>query len=328
MCRGRSLVCFALLGAQAPAPEAAPQAPVVATAPGPIILQPGALPADATPEARAAWDALLTAMQPKPESAAVITAFDLAIQTRVTTVGEGGGSQSNMVDLRYRYLHPGCISTTMADSKVERMRGPDGDWLWDPKKGDLVELAGKDFAQDRRELTQTLSIARNYLALAEPARLRIARLELLKSPPQGLPTFDATIPPPKGSALARAGELKWVSITSPDFQLVEAVRSEAARLFTAQIGLDPTTHRPLLAMIHQDEGGTRVLETAVLVDLAADQFKEIDGRLVPTFFRVHDPLLPSSPFTFQSKARVEVAIRPDSTLRAKWTVEDFRPKRL
>jgi hypothetical protein len=55
-------------------------------------------------------------------------------------------------------------------------------------KGDRVQLAGREYAQDRRELTESLNIARSFVALTDPAQLRIAKLEELSAPP-------ATVPP-------------------------------------------------------------------------------------------------------------------------------------
>lgn len=312
---------------QEPAPKAQPPGASAAQQAG------QALPPDTTAEARALWSALAEALRPQTgaELPTSITAFDLSIQTRMITQRENGRSQKNDVRLRYRFLSPGFVRTTLQDSKVERMRGPDGDWLWDPEKHDVVQLVGADFAQDRRELSQTLSIARNYLALAEPGRLRITRLERMRAPPAGLPKFDpADETTPKETALTRATSLDWIAVTSPDFQVVEALKSkdpnQAQPLFTAQIGLDPKSHWPMLAVIWQDEHSTMVAETAVLVDLIGEKYyKRIDGRLVPTYFRVHDPLLPSSPFSFQNQARVEVFVMADSTLNAKLSADDFRP---
>ena len=157
------------------------------------------------------------------------------------------------------------------------------------------------------------------------------RLERMRAPPAGLPKFDpADEATPKDTALTRAASLDWIAVTSPDFQVVEAVKNkdpgQAPPLFTAEIGLDPKSHWPMLAVIWQDEHGTMVAETAVLVDLIGESYyKRIDGRLVPSLFRVHDPLLPSSPFTFQREARVSVFVMAGSTLNAKLTADDFRP---
>ncbi len=331
LCLRSALYLAALAGVQS-TPPAPPATGQVAAAVA--VHQAGqALPVDATAEARALWTALVEALRPQTgtEVPPSITAFDLSIKTRVTTLSEGGRAQKNDVQLRYRFLWPGFVRTTLVDSKVERMRGPDGDWLFDPEKNDVVQLAGADFAQDRRELSQTVSIARNYLALAEPGRLRIARLERMQAPPAGLPKFDpkdeAT---PTDTALTRAASLDWIAVTSPDFQVVEALKSKdpskAAPLFTAQIGLDPKSHWPMLAVIWQDEQATMVAETAVLVDLVSEKYyKRINGRLVPTFFRVHDPRLPSSPFSFQNEARIGVFVMDGSTLNAKLNADDFRP---
>jgi hypothetical protein len=322
-----SILLTLLLSLQTPPGEGKPPVSVPAPAPQ-TVLAPGVLPADSTPEARALWMSLVAALQPKAtgEALAAIDAFDLSITTRVTSVTDDGSRQRNDVQLRFRYLAPKFVSRMFVDSKVETMRGPDGDWLWDPAKDDRIQLAGADFAQDRRELSQTLSMARNYLALAQPGNLRIAQLARLSAPPPELPVIDPADPAtPKDSALTRVASLEWISLLSPDFQVVESVKSNEPPMFRAQIGLDPKTHLPLVAVIHQDEHGTRDSETAVLVDFTTTPYKLIDERLVPQFFRVHDPLLPSSPFTFQREAHMSVFVNRGSTLRAKLTPDDFRP---
>ena len=320
------LAILGLLWLQTPPPQT--PTPVPDPSAAPVALEPGVLPEGTPPEARDAWAALVKALSPElPEGKvpAAVTAFDLTIQTRVKTVLEGGSTQQNDVNLRYRYLGPGFVRTTLLETGVERMRGPDGDWLWDAKKGDLFQLSGREYAEDRRELSQTLSISRNYIALCDPARLRIAKLEVLALPPAGLPQLEVKLS--KGSAVPLAATLQWLSITSPDFQVVEPVKSRAPLMFKAQIGLDPKTRLPLLATIWQDERNTRVAETAVLVDLkGVSNYRRIDGRLVPTYFSVHDPQLPSSPFVFQATPRVEVVVNSGaSTLSPKLSAADFRP---
>jgi len=300
-------------------------------------LVPGILPKDAAPEACALWNSLAAALGPKGETRAPISAFELSITTRIFNLDESGKQQqTNDVQVRFRYLAPGFVSRAIVDAKgnLETMRGPDGDWLWDADKEDRVQLAGKDYAKDRRELSQTLSMARNYVALADPGKLRIAKLERLRAPPPQLPVFDPKDPAaPLDSALSIAASLEWISVLSPDFQVVEPVKSASAPLFRAQLGLDPKSHLPLLAIIFQEEQGTNLWETSALIDFTKDtkkpdgtpkHYMTYDGYLVPTFFRVHDPLLPSSPFTFQREPHMAVVVK-DSKLRAKLSPEDFRP---
>ncbi|HTF87583.1 MAG TPA: hypothetical protein VK843_04180 [Planctomycetota bacterium] len=312
---------------------AALQAPFLATPVLPLARSaakfqtaPPQWPADTSKEAQDSWTALLAALRPKGSvAAAPIHAFDLSIKSRVLSI-ENGSRQQHDVMMRFQYLEPRFVRRTFLESHVESMRGPDGDWLWDPAKNDLVQLSGQEFAQDRRELSQTVSIARNYLALAEPERLRIVKLERLRAPPKGLPALDPKdITTPKDSALTLAASLEWISVLSPDFQVVETVKSEQPPVFRAQLGLDPKSHLPKLAMIFQEEAGALVLESGVLVDFTNVAYKNIDEHLVPSFFRVHDPLLPSSPFVFQREARVSVAVLAGSTLRPVLTPDDFKP---
>src|SRR5689334_5359994 len=196
--------------AQAPAPAAKEE------------LAPGVLPKNATAEARATWTALVDALGAKGAARAPITAFELGVTTRIKSVDQDGNPvQQNDVQVRFRYLavpgKAGYVSRAILDAKgnLETMRGPDGDWLWDADKDDRVALVGQDYAKDRRELSQTLAIAKNYVALANPASLRIAALERLSAPPPELPAPLPTLP--ADSALSRAKQLEWISALSPDF---------------------------------------------------------------------------------------------------------------
>lgn len=317
--------------AQNPTPEvAAPQAPAAPTADAPA-LSPGVLPADTSPAARERWKLLLAALAIGGGDAAPareITAFDLQLQVRVWSAQEGGSLQENMTNLRYRYLRPGFVRTSSQETGVESMRGPDGDWSVDPEKKTAFPLTGQDFAQDRRQLAQTLSIARNYMALADPAKIRIARLEVCEAP-DGLPGIEELADATANAPLVRAKQLAWLRVQSPDFQVVEPLAGKGPPMYWAHLGLDPASHLPLLAVIWQDDNGTRAAETALLVDLVgSEHFKTIDGVRVPTYLRVHDPRLPSSPFRFEAQRRVAVIVKPkQSSLAPKLTSEDFRPPR-
>ncbi len=313
---------------QHPTPAAIPKSPTTTQ----VTPEPGVLPADTSPEARKLWSAMIAALRPKTtgEVAAEINAFDFKITTRVTSVTPDGSHQKNDVQLRYCYLGPNFVKRIMLDLKnVESMHGPDGDWLWDPDKNDRIPLVGSDYAQDRRENLQMLSMAHNYLALSEPGRLRVAHLERLDKPPAALPAIDPKDPAtPKDSALTLAASLDWISFTSSDLQVIEPVKSKEQPSFRALIGLDPKSHLPLVNMIFQDDHGTLVNETAVLIDFTTDpkNYGTIDGHLVPKYWRKHDPLMPSSPFTFEKEARLAVFIdTASSTLHPKLTADDFRP---
>ena len=172
-------------------------------------------------------------------------------------------------------------------------------------------LAG--IAQDRRELSESLNIAKSFVALPDPARLRIARLEDLPAPP-------ATLPP----ALAEIGKrLDWIAIESPDFHLVRTSSPHEGQSFRCELGLDRKTHLPELASVWEHENGAMVHETALCVRLTGywprDQFR------VPAPLDVYPADREASPFRFATEPRMSVYPLRGSTLRARLTPADFAP---
>jgi hypothetical protein len=97
----------------------------------------------------------------------------------------------------------------MAASGRTLLRGPEGSFLIDGTE--VVNLRGREGKDDRRRLEEWISIARNFLALAQPERVRLVELrELL---------HDEVVPFLIPSLATRASELDWLEVRSPDFHL-------------------------------------------------------------------------------------------------------------
>ena len=135
--------------------------------------------------AQALWKDLLQAAQPsRPGSERKpVNAFDLTFDGRARMKDKQSNDFNNT---RYRFLAPNWVRTSM-ESGVERMRGPEGDWLVDRKKQDKIRLVGRDFTEDRRELADFQNIARNFVNLTDPARLELQSLRVLPASPATVP---------------------------------------------------------------------------------------------------------------------------------------------
>lgn len=305
----RSLALVVLLTPLA-APATPPQEPSPAPAPAPRTggtpASPPALPAGTEPRAAELWRRAVAASF----ASGPIEAFDLEFSLR-----QRGPHSSNDVDARYRYLEPGFVRATL-ESGREHLRGPRGDFLIDGKE--VVRLTGRANVEDRRQLDETVALARNYLALADPARLRIDALRVLDAPPPGLPASLKVDP----------GVLDWLEVESPDFHLV---RLEPARggsepappRFRARLGLDRADGRIALCLLEERPlPGVRTHTEPLLVELRDS--RDLEGVRLPREVRVHhlDPRSPTP--LFETYPHTILWLRRGS-LRPLLTPADFLP---
>ena len=315
------LVLLAALAAQDPtpappvvAPPSAkpiqPATPAKAPEDAQPALVPGQLPADASEAARGAWTAMCAATsgeKPQPK----VTSFDLHFDGRVRQLGDQG--LHDLSDARYRYTEPGWISTILSKGN-ERLRGPRGDWFI--KDGAATKLQGIDYENDTRELDDSVLVARTFVSLIDPRALRIRSLAVLAAPPFALPA----------AMLEDAKKLTWLDVVSPDFERPNAKPTPdgkpVTKLVRAQIGIDPKTHLPQLAFVAQDDRGTIVHDTALLVKLA--NWRALDGFQVPGMLLTYPPDFSRSPWTFGEQFSLKLGLR-EGTLRPKLVEQDFLP---
>jgi hypothetical protein len=279
-------------------------------------LLPGELPASAAPEARQAWERMCQATAVDPARARVegfILTFDATVYSKER--------QSNdLSDVTYRYLEPGWVRMSLASDR-ERMRGPEGDFVIE--KGRSVPLVGREYAEDRRELEQTLAVMKSFVGLTDPRSLRVASLERKGGPPPGLPeSLHQTVRSSFGKSEVRKVEpqkLVWLEVVSPDLR--RSARAERSGLQRAQVGLDPETHLPLLAVLSEERSGGSGGGEPLLVELF--DFRELDGYRVP--FRVRSYLSDASagPLRY-GRPSVELWLK-GGTLRPKLAPADFVP---
>lgn len=278
-------------------PPAPPSAPAVPAAPT----------TDAA--ARATWDALAKAtLDEKP-----VTAFDLAFHLRVRP----DDVQTNDLRARYCFLSPGFVRVEL-ESGREHLRGPDGDYLID--REEVLKLVGREATEDKKQIDEAVGVARNFLALTDPARLKPRTVQPATAPEHLLPVV----------LRERASSLRWISITTDGFHLLSSqapLPEGARRVQHALLGLDPKDPVLELALVVEDtldsDGAPLASPSQVLLDLRRSAV--LDGFQVPRHLRVHglDPATQTP--IFRTKPSYELWLR-GGTLRPKFKADAFRPK--
>jgi len=269
--------------------------------------------------------------------AEALTTFRLDAQVRSRE-----GVQTNDMDVSYRYLAPDCIRFRLQPSgrEIGKLPGTDRRAYWLKDKDEIVELVGREHAQDRKSIDEMLSLARNFVALSDPARMRLARLALADGPPPVLPP-----------SLAReARRLDWLEIESPDLALVQETdsprgRKDAPRPHVARLGVDRESGLPTFVILYPapeaaadadpdspdgtgatDGAGPRsagpLPPSARLIRFA--DYGESGGYRIPRSLAVHrlDPARFRPAFT--DKPAQEIYVR-EIELQAPLTPADFQP---
>lgn len=280
-------------------------------------LAPGRIPTDTAADARAAWDSLLAATLGTGSARKPVTAFSLQIDVEYKQ-----GARTNNTTALYEYVAPGNVRARFERSNRETLRGPDGDWLIDPTTRESKRIErDRDSEQDARQLDDLVSVARNFIALTDPKSLRIARLAKLAAPPTGIGKDYA----------ARAMELTWLDVESPDFRLVQAPKAnEAAALYRVQLGLDPKTALPALALVHEAGGKARIGPSTLFLELA--EWYDADGARVPKVIRTFEVDEASIPSAAGDASKLRFRLDPTSDVFLKQarinpplTADSFRP---
>lgn len=265
---------------------------------GPALV-PGALPADASPRAREAWEKLVVASLGPGAERKPLEAFDLVLDVVFKRDQRGTNDVPRM---RYRFAKPGWVRITTRNER-ELLRGPDGDWLIDARRGERTKLdLGRANAEDRRQLDDMQRIGRRFVALGDPASLRIASLSEIAAPDVPLP-----------AGVRPAAGLLWLELSTPDFHA-----SEGAAVGTrVRLGIDPATSHVLLALVDEPWRQPTLI--------ALEKHERVDGLLVPRHLRVFEPQPGQGPLAFQREPTSDVwLIEKESKLRAKLGPDDFR----
>jgi hypothetical protein len=270
--------------------------------------RPGELPPSASPEARAAWEAIARDFAQAEPMRSFSLRFFLRQQPR-------DRPQSNDLQLQFSFLAPGFVRAKLESGRT-LLRGPQGDLLLE-KGAEPLRLVGREGAEDRKQLDQMAAIAANFVGLTDPRTLRLAELAVAAAPTEGIhPRLRKEL---EG--------LSWVRATSPDFYLGPEARRAAdapPALYRADLGVDPETRAVRVAVIHEVFEGSALRSGAMLVRMRDHAAR--DGLLVPHTIEVFEVEPESEPPRFSASPTSQLWLQKDrGRLRARLTPEDFNP---
>ncbi|MBK7643833.1 MAG: hypothetical protein IPJ19_12440 [Planctomycetes bacterium] len=275
-------------------PEAGP-----ASLPQTLPLVPGAIPAGASAEARALWKQFCDATLAPQATRVPLTAFDLLLDAQIRNASHQ--SNETLTPLRYRFQQPEWVRA-MTEHGYELLHGPKGDFLIDPKRGEQLSLpVGREGDEDRKQLAEIRDLARNFLALTDPAALRMAQLWL------------GSADPVLG---AEAAPLAWLEMETPDFHMPG---SAPVGMLRVQLGLRRDKSLPVLCLVGSVAPGARPQTLIRIKD-----YREKQGLAVPHDLSVFPFDLAAGKFPEQPP--LEIWRKKASDLRPIFAPETFLPK--
>ena len=304
---------------------------------------PGRIPEGTSQAALKLWNSMLSAshMQKALGPTAPVTSFDLTFGAELRSK-PGTPSKDETVNFRFLDQDRGFLSAEFLRSRRKTVRGPKGDYLLDGKE--WVSMQGREDIESRRELDRWVAIARNFVALTQPAGVRLIELRELspvavdlgpqveqKLDKQGIPLpvkamhrieFGAGrfLSLPTEKTLAAANGLHWLEVTSPDFRLFDSGArgtTGAASAYRAILGLEKNG-RVRIAQFHDDNGGAVNLQGALFVEIL--RWQELDSGYV----------LPKELNTFRSdptRAHQTFEVQPTLSLTLHRRTARINPKR-
>ena len=197
---------------------------------------------EAAAEAKELWQrACAATLLSTRKNAQPITALDLSFE--LLTRGDQGSQELRP---RVRWLADNNIALQLASGR-EQVRGPDGDWF---REGQEVrKLQGREYAEDRRQTDDYLTIVKNFVALAHPKSLAVENLTLVKEPPFEFPRRHAL-------DLARNRKnIQWLRFDSAALQLAPGDDWGGAPPIKHRIhvAIDTTTAFPVMAFVESGD---------------------------------------------------------------------------
>jgi hypothetical protein len=241
-------------------------------------LEPGKLPSSTREEARKVFELLRAAPRAKLAEPYPLTGFDLRVDLRYRGAE---GARNDLPDARWQWLAPDCLRLSTG-RKRELLRGPKGDWLVDESRTppELVELGvAREHREDRRALDEGLALARTVASLFDLRALRLRRVE------------EATAPACPNEALgARAAELAWLLVETPDLALPPAAEARPSGMVRALLGYDRVlglVEQAQLAELRPAAPGEAPSASPPALHVALRDHRLVDGILVPHHFAVH-----------------------------------------
>lgn len=314
----------------------------------PVVQAPGVLPPATSEATKVAWRAMLEAVVTRAtadastgtgngtgngaaptQRAGVTDRFDVNL-TLLTRSGRRGAQpqpETHEFDTRVLYMEPFYVRYRLPEG-VETGFGGDGPWLRDGDE--IVQLRGREYETDKDQVTQVISLCKNFLSVSTPSQMRLAELTKLDR----MPFQRDELPPRAGLDYRR---LTWLRALTPDFQLVEAIQprvpgekgTKPKALYRVYFGLDPQDHLPRVLHVVRVDANPRAMIFEQLILLESWRAsRDEDGRsiLLPHRLYVHERL-PSHPHfrAFLEQPDREVYVRDGSTLFPNLTEADFEP---
>ena len=332
------------LGASAPRPRPTqgqdpPPAPPILPAEEPALrasdgqpAAPGRVPADTAPEALARWQRALAAIGAGPAGERPpIAGFDLELDV---THRREGGSNKTLAGFRYLEDPRGPFLRAFLERRnLAVLRGPAGDFLVDGEE--VQSLAGREAAQDRRQLEEYLSICRNFLSLTRPDQVRLVRLEARELAPPGEGDAGADVrftgDPELVVRLARAEDarlartLEWLYVESPDFRLAQSSARAGTEVPRALLGLERASGQVRLAFLAEGGSGPLVAPRSLCVEVRS--YRELEGGWrVPQWLLVRPVDLQSALPRFARLEDTELWLKQESVINPPLTPRDFLPR--
>lgn len=260
--------------------------------------------ASAVPAASDAWRRMLAASQTKADGSPIEGADEMPppqsfhLEANVRT---REGVKTNELNVDYRFLSPDFVRFRLPSNRQSGHgpgKGNSAYWLMDGEEVQLLDT--RDNKEDRRLVKEMIALARNFLALADPDRIRLTRLELLSGSPVLLPRQVSSFikneaRDAKRAARKEGGEdskgVVWIRFTSPDFDLVrrDGVARDTTREQLVSLAIGPQG-LPLAAVIQEPGSMGQALQAdATLISLDRWVRKIDDPLLAPRLIKVFRP---------------------------------------
>lgn len=251
-----------------------------------------------------------------------VRSFELAVE--VLTRKDG---QTNNDRAQLGWLAPDWVRFRLASGR-ELGRGPAGPWL--RERAEVVPLVGRDYEQDRLQLTELANLAANFAALCTPSTWHVERLERLAAAPTGLPP----------AARAEAARLVWLRLETDALRRPRAPLGAPApaqagseppvRTLELLVGIDPQSGAARQCVLGGIQG--RVLPGQTQVSIAREELEPLflgligahalGGRNLPKGVLVHESDA-ARPLEFEARARLELWLLPASKLGGEAQPADF-----
>jgi len=275
---------------------------------GEIVL-PGVLPKSTSKAAQAAWKTFTESIG----TLHAMKSFELEFSLRQRNP-DPEVPQVNDMELVFSYLAPNNMRAVLESGRT-LLRGPGGDYLIDNQE--TIKLVGREGAEDKKQIDEMVSIARNFVALADPRSLRLTALTLEEAPPA-----EVT---PRFRPLAES--LTWLGAESPDFFLEfgrAEVKGGPPPLYRARIGIDSATQDVRIAIIQEQRAGKLVRDTAILVVM--NEYAKRNSLRVPHKIELFSAMPVEASLQFHELPTSTLWLKRSSgRLRAKLEPDDFRP---